>query len=99
MQQGTRHVAGLEAGETPHCGSIHVPHLVLGQLDGSPQAKRRGGEVARSEQKLGQKPTAEAGGCSAGPGDGGCALPELRRLEKHHLACFLLGENKKTTKF
>lgn len=52
--------------------------------------------MARSGEKLGQKPTAKAGGCSSGPGDGGSALPELRRLEKHLPTRFLLG--KKTPK-
>lgn len=53
--------------------------------------------MARSGEKLGQKPSAEAGGCSAGPADGGCALPELRRLEKHPPARIMLG--KKNPKF
>lgn len=71
MQQGARHMAGMEAGETPCCGSICAPRLMLGQSDSSPQARRKGGEVVRSREKLGQKPTTEAGGCSTGAGAGG----------------------------
>ena len=53
--------------------------------------------MARSGEKLGQKPThpLRLGAAAQGQGDGGCALPDLRRLEKHPPAHFLLGDKKK----
>lgn len=37
----------MEAGETPHCGSIRAPRLVPGHSDGSPKPK---GEVEKWQE-------------------------------------------------